>query len=110
MNLPIFHACFYLSLHSNNQQYNAKQNTDIRWFILGQTPGPRGFDINVEPVWKKNITGKGVVVTILDDGIEYTHDDLKRNYEPKASYDFNGKDKDPFPRYSRDNINKHGTR
>lgn len=25
-------------------------------------------------------TGKGVVVSILDDGIERTHDDLKENY------------------------------
>lgn len=78
--------------------------------IIGQTPGPKGYDINVAPVWKRKITGKGVVVTILDDGIEYTHPDLKKNYEAKASYDFNSHDKDPFPRYSSNNINKHGTR
>ena len=62
------------------------------------------------PAWQKGITGKGVVVTILDDGLEYTHPDLKRNYEPEASHDFNGNDKDPFPAYTSDNINKHGTR
>jgi len=76
----------------------------------GQTIGPRGFDINVGPVWRKNITGRGVVVTILDDGIEYTHPDLRSNYEAKASWDFNSHDSDPMPRYSRDNLNKHGTR
>ena len=76
----------------------------------GQTVGPRGFDINVGPVWRKNITGRGVVVTILDDGIEYTHPDLRNNYEAKASWDFNNHDSDPMPRYSRDNLNKHGTR
>ena len=27
-----------------------------------------GFDLNVEPAWKMGFTGKGVVVTILDDG------------------------------------------
>ena len=26
------------------------------------------MDINVLPVWRKGITGKGVVVSILDDG------------------------------------------
>ncbi len=62
------------------------------------------------PAWQKGITGKGVVVTILDDGLEYTHPDLKRNYEPEASYDFNSGDNDPFPAYTNDNINKHGTR
>ena len=34
----------------------------------GQTGGPVGVDINVTPVWDKGITGKGVVVSILDDG------------------------------------------
>ncbi|EGD72409.1 protease PC6 isoform A [Salpingoeca rosetta] len=64
---------------------------------------------NVLPVWNEGITGKGVVVTIVDDGIEYTHPDLKANYDPKASTDINGNDDDPFPdeRYP---INKHGTR
>ena len=78
--------------------------------FAGQTVGPRGFDINVAPVWRKNITGRGVVVTILDDGIEYTHPDLQNNYESRASWDFNNHDNDPLPRYSKDNINKHGTR
>ena len=36
--------------------------------------------MNVIPVWKKGYTGKGIVVTILDDGIEKNHPDLKRNY------------------------------
>jgi len=30
-------------------------------------------DINVLPVWKKGFTGKGVVVSILDDGKSYTY-------------------------------------
>ncbi|EDO47326.1 predicted protein [Nematostella vectensis] len=83
-----------------------------QWYLnnYGQTPGPKGLDINVLPVWRKNITGKNVVVTILDDGIEYTHPDLQQNYDKEASYDYNHYDSDPFPRYSPDNINKHGTR
>ena len=31
------------------------------------------------------ITGKNVTVTILDDGIEHNHPDLKKNYDAKAS-------------------------
>lgn len=31
------------------------------------------MDINVLPVWKKGFTGKGVVVSILDDGKSYTY-------------------------------------
>ena len=36
--------------------------------------------MNVEGAWELNITGRGAVVSILDDGIEYTHPDLKDNY------------------------------
>ena len=61
-------------------------------------------------MWRQSITGRGVVVTILDDGIEYTHPDLKVNYDKKASYDYNNHDADPSPRYTTGNLNKHGTR
>jgi furin len=36
--------------------------------------------MNVIPAWKEGITGKGVVVTILDDGLESSHPDLEANY------------------------------
>ena len=32
------------------------------------------------PVWQQNITGQGVVVAILDDGVEHTHPDIAPNY------------------------------
>ena len=68
------------------------------------------MDINVFPAWNKNITGRGVVVSILDDGLELNHPDLRDNYDGQASHDFNDNDPDPTPRYTQDNINKHGTR
>ena len=49
-------------------------------------------------------------MTILDDGIEHTHADLRTNYDPDASVDLNDDDGDPFPRYDFINSNKHGTR
>lgn len=39
-----------------------------------------GFDMNVMPAWQKGYSGKGVVITILDDGIEHNHTDLVTNY------------------------------
>ncbi len=38
-------------------------------------------------------------MSILDDGIEWSHPDLKDNYDPKASTDLNDNDEDPFPRF-----------
>jgi hypothetical protein len=40
----------------------------------------QGLDMNVQPAWIEGITGLGVVVTILDDGLEKDHPDLFRNY------------------------------
>lgn len=67
-------------------------------------------DLNVKEAWALGYTGKGTVVTILDDGIEKNHPDLTQNYEPSASYDVNDKDNDPQPRYTQMNDNRHGTR
>uniref|UniRef100_A0A667YFC0 Furin (paired basic amino acid cleaving enzyme) a n=1 Tax=Myripristis murdjan TaxID=586833 RepID=A0A667YFC0_9TELE len=67
-------------------------------------------DLNAKGAWELGYTGKGVVVSILDDGIEKNHPDLKQNYDPDASYDVNDGDPDPQPRYTQLNDNRHGTR
>lgn len=67
-------------------------------------------DMNVTGAWAQGYSGKGVSVTFLDDGLEYTHPDLKDNYDHQASYDINANDNDPIPRYDSSNENKHGTR
>lgn len=36
--------------------------------------------MNVIPAWKEGVTGEGVVVTILDDGLESDHPDLVENF------------------------------
>uniref|UniRef100_A0A8C6J717 Uncharacterized protein n=1 Tax=Melopsittacus undulatus TaxID=13146 RepID=A0A8C6J717_MELUD len=67
-------------------------------------------DLNILTAWSKGYTGLGVVLTILDDGIEKDHPDLSANYDPLASYDFNSNDPDPQPRYTSGEENWHGTR
>ena len=36
--------------------------------------------MNVQGAWSQGVTGRGVVVTILDDGLEKDHPDLMDNY------------------------------
>lgn len=52
------------------------------------------------------ITGKGVVVTVIDDGLEKNNTDILPNYDPDASVDLNDDDADPTPRYDLTNENK----
>jgi kexin len=40
--------------------------------------------VNVTGVWSQGITGKDIVVAILDDGLEMDHEDLKENYVRNA--------------------------
>lgn len=68
------------------------------------------LDMNVQDAWAMGFTGKGTSVTILDDGIEKSHPDLRANYDPMASYDVNQNDNDPTPRYDMIDSNRHGTR
>lgn len=83
-----------------------------QWYLQDTRTSPSlpKLDLHVIPVWKKGITGKGIVITVLDDGLEWNHTDIYANYDPDASYDFNDNDRDPFPRYDPTNENKHGTR
>lgn len=81
---PIYHEQWHL--------YNAKQP---------------GHDINVTGVWLQGITGKGSTVCIVDDGLDMDSNDLKPNYDPDGSWDYNDPGPDPKPRLSDD---RHGTR
>lgn len=66
-----------------------------------------GHDINVTGVWQQGITGKGATVCIVDDGLDMDSNDLKPNYDPDGSWDYNDPGPDPKPRLSDD---RHGTR
>ncbi|XP_053949686.1 furin-like protease 2 isoform X1 [Anastrepha ludens] len=80
-----------------------------QWYLVSENGGAKdGLDMNIGPAWQKGYTGKSVVVSILDDGIQTNHPDLAQNYDPDASFDINGNDSDPTPQDNGDN--KHGTR
>jgi len=87
-------------MHFNDPRY------PLMWYVN------RGgmLDMNVQEAWQMGITGKGVVVTILDDGVEKNNPDLVANYDPQASSDINDNDPDPTPRYDLIDSNRHGTR
>ncbi|KAG9352289.1 hypothetical protein JZ751_020702 [Albula glossodonta] len=81
------------------------------WYIhCGDKSSRCRSEMNILAAWQRGYTGKNVVITILDDGIERNHPDLAQNYDQLASYDVNGNDHDPTPRYDSSNENRHGTR
>lgn len=69
-------------------------NNGRTWYLTR----PEGGTMRVQGAWNMGYFGQGVVVTILDDGVESNHTELSSNFDPLASYDINGGDPDPMPR------------
>jgi proprotein convertase subtilisin/kexin type 1 len=92
--------------------------------LANEKPPRTRLDLNVLPAYRLGVTGRGVRVAVLDDGLEYTHEDLRANYvsplnlcpclaqtgctgvtfaallkDPEISYDVTDRDDDPIPRY-----------
>ncbi|KAL1944799.1 hypothetical protein VTO73DRAFT_3229 [Trametes versicolor] len=63
--------------------------------------------MNVTPLWDMGITGKGVITALVDDGLDYTSDDLAANFYAYGSYDYNDHTALPTPVLFDDH---HGTR
>jgi len=98
------------------QQQHQNEPTDpyfpYQWYLknVGQNGGKPRLDLNVEAAWAQGFTGRNVTTAIMDDGVDYMHPDLRDNYNARASYDFSGNDPFPYPRYTDDWFNSHGTR
>jgi len=82
------------------------QYFDDQWHLnnSGQTNGEAGEDANVTSVWD-SYNGSGVVISVIDDGVEHSHPDLSPNYLSQHSYDWCGDDPDPNP----NSFDGHGT-
>ena len=78
-----------------------------QWHLVntGQTGGTLGADANVEAAWDE-VRGTGVVIGVVDDGLEHAHPDLTVQYRADLSFDFNDNDLDPTPTSVFDD---HGT-
>ena len=68
-----------------------------QWHLINTGKvGSVGNDANVLPAWQ-SVTGKGVVIGVVDDGLLAAHPDLKDRYRPDLSFDFDNNDPDPTP-------------
>ena len=71
---------------------NAPQISDplygCQWNLSNQEQG--GEDINVGPVWAEGINGEGVNVAVVDQTIDYSHEDLTGNINSSLNHDYGG--------------------
>ena len=78
-----------------------------QWHLIntGQDGNSVGVDLNVTAAWDR-YNGSGVMIRIVDDGLDILHEDLQPNFDASTSYDYCDNDEDPSPVASSDN---HGT-
>ncbi len=81
----------------------ADPSLDQQWHLKSRSEEPAGA--NVRAVWPTT-EGTGIVVGIVDDGLQHTHPDLQPNYLSSPSWDFNDNDADPSPDIA---TNPHGS-
>ncbi|MFC2107048.1 S8 family serine peptidase [Bacteroidota bacterium] len=109
-----------LSLQGNIDRID---HDEVRYLLIGeqiatpaqplQTPGakeitPNVIKVNAPDVWNLGYTGQGVVVAVLDVGVNYNHSDLEDHMwesvdYPNHGYDFAYNDNDPMDNHG------HGT-
>lgn len=131
----IRHGLEYISQISNLSQYylfaktadsmhfNSKRSDVIEW-AEPQVPrqlAKRGFPdpnyqqqwhlhdpvvgISAEGAWKRGYTGKGIIISILDDGVEAEHPDIQAKYRTDLSYDVNTR----MEKVILESMDTHGT-
>jgi len=85
-----------------------------QWYLdnEGQNAGLSGIDLNTQGAWN-DYTGDGIVIGVVDDGIDYNHPDISPNFLSQYSYDYCGNDTDVMPVDSFDDgideVDWHGT-
>ncbi|KAJ8304125.1 hypothetical protein KUTeg_017708 [Tegillarca granosa] len=99
------------SMNTEKREFNTLYSSpnfpnDPKWKNMWYLNGDSDYNMRIRDTWTLGYTGKGVVVTVVDDGIEINHADLKQNYDAEASYDVNDHDLDPTPRYDYSDVNR----
>jgi len=74
------------------QQWHLKNTGQTSYADSG---GVSGKDINVDTVYGLSFDGNGVLVAVVDEGLEIAHEDLAANVVTNGSWDFVNSDTDP---------------
>ncbi len=102
------------SLAVTAQAQQADPLAGIQWHLLntgqavqGDTRPVAGNDLNVDGLFRNGIRGEGVIIGIVDDGLQIAHPDLAANVAAVAGKNFANNSNNPSP--SAPDVDNHGT-
>lgn len=85
--------------HSNQPRFVPNDPSfSSQWHLqnTGQGSGTVGEDANVTGAWD-SVKGTGVLISVVDDGVDHQHNDLSPNYQDAIDWDYCGDDGNPSP-------------
>ena len=82
---------FIEGCEARTRSLNNPQISDPLYACQWHLDSPEGVDINVEAAWAQGVTGEGVNVAVVDDGMYFTHVDLKDNVDTSRNHDYTGR-------------------
>ena len=89
-----------------NDPYFAHNDFGGQWTMADGIPGPFGEDSSLLGAWSQGYRGNGIVIGVMDHGVETLHPDLLLRHFPALSFDYLDNDSNPNPMFANEN---HGT-
>ncbi|MCX6946373.1 MAG: S8 family serine peptidase, partial [Verrucomicrobia bacterium] len=77
--------------YSSNATGLAQSDYYGQWYLRNEMPVSSinaGFDANLWGAWQRGLTGEGVVIGIVDDGVDGSHPDLVAKFINGYSWDY----------------------
>ena len=84
------HIAFVEDCEAKTRSLGGPQISDTLYGCQWHLNNRDGEDINVEPVWADGFKGEGVNVAVVDDGMHFTHEDLRYNVDASRNHDYTG--------------------
>ncbi|MCE2456656.1 MAG: S8 family serine peptidase [Dehalococcoidia bacterium] len=85
-------AQYFDTCNARTQALNNPSISDPLYACQWHLESNEYVDINIESAWDAGALGEGVNVALVDQGLDYRHEDLKDNVDLTLSHDYNDED------------------
>ena len=76
---------------AGTQSLNDPEISDPLYACQWHLANPGGEDVNVDGVWREGNRGEGVNIAIVDNGMDFAHEDLTDNVDSSRNHDYSGR-------------------